>query len=289
MPMPQNNTQTLSERECSNPVGSFLGYSTGRCDFDGSELLIAMKCYFDGSEGTDPKGDTWLTLAGVAAPDKSWEYFDSTWNRMLRERYPIAPYIHMWQIISATDPFERVNGWSRNKVFELISDALEVIRTRENLLPFSCRVNLSARKRIMAEGRRVEDPPTLCARMVCAFSMQWQLDRKRLLEQVYLFFDRGEAFIKPLKDEWLAKRTPPWTLATDPGKRIWDLISNIQDADMELTPALQAADMVAWATSRDLANKLEPIYDLNEYVREIKIEHKAVIDEALLRKLYVVS
>ena len=55
-----------------------------------------MKCYFDGSEGQDSSGDTWITLAGFAAADKSWDGFETRWTKMLHGRYPLAPYIHMW-------------------------------------------------------------------------------------------------------------------------------------------------------------------------------------------------
>jgi len=260
-----------------------LADSTGH-DLDGSELLIAMKCYFDGSEGTDSKGDNWITLAGFAAIDKSWEGFERTWNKMLHGRYPIAPYVHMSEIISATDPFERVNGWTKDKVVSLVADAVELLRNRDTLHSFSCRVNLSARERIMHEGHTVSDPPTLCADMCHVLSRQWSLAKR--IESVYLYFDRGERFIKPLKDQWLAKRTPPGQLSIDPSKHAWDLIANIIDGDMEYYPALQAADMIAWATTRDLANKLGELYDLDEYMNDLNPEHHAIIDEALLRDKY---
>jgi len=266
---------------------SCLGISTGRCSFDGTELLIAMKCYFDGSEGTDVHGDTWMTLAGFAAPDKSWESFETTWAKMLRERYPIAPYIHMWQIVSGTDPFERPNGWTEAKVISLVSDALELLKNRISLHSFSCRVNLSARQRIIDEGHSVWEPEKLCAGMCHALFRKWSLTKK--LEAVYMFFDRGEQFIKPLKKQWLANRTPPGQVSIDPTKRVWDMIVNIIDDDMERNPPLQAADMIAWSTNRDLAGKLGELYDLDQYMRELVPDHHAVIDETLLREKYLLT
>jgi hypothetical protein len=264
---------------------SRLGYSTGRSDFDGSELFIAIKCYFDGSEGIDVHGDIWITLAGFAAPDKSWEGFDRTWDRMLHERYPIAPYIHMWQIVAGEDPFERVNGWTKDRVFSLVSDAVELLRNRQSLHSFSCRVNLTARQRLIKEGHKVFEPAALCADMCHALSRKWSLTKR--LESVYLFFDRGERFMQPLKDQWLTNRTPPNKIATDETKRVWDLIANIQEDDMERNPPLQAADIMAWATSRDLAKKLTALYDLDQYMNNLIVDHHAVIDETLLREKYL--
>jgi hypothetical protein len=251
-----------------------------------------MKCYFDGSEGKDLHGDTWVTLAGFAAPDKSWERFDDTWTKMLHRRYPMAPYVHMWQIISGTDPFERTNGWTKDKVVSLISDAVELLKTRESFLPFSCRVNLTARERIIAEGHVVYDPMRLCAEMCMALCLDTSfLDArfKKKIESVYIFFDRGEFFMKPFKAHWLANRTPPSELATDPDKRVWDIIKNVIDGDKEIYLGLQAADMVAWATTRDLANKLGELYDLDEYMKDLIPDHHAIMDEALLRDKYIIG
>ena len=278
---------TVSEdRLESTPSGphSRLGYSTGRNLFDGSELLIAMKCYFDGSEGQDTKGDTWVTLAGLAALDRSWAGFESAWGRMLHKRYPIAPYIHMSQIVSGDDPFERVNGWTKEKVLSLVSDAIDLIQSRDSIHSFSCRVNLSARERIMNEGHSVYDPERLCAEMCSAIVLDWSVKHK--LESVYMFFDRGERFMKQFKDQWLSNRTPLRQVASDPSKRVWDIIANIIDADKEREPALQAADMIAWATTRDLADKLAALYDLDEYMDKLNVEHHAIMDEKLLREKY---
>jgi hypothetical protein len=245
-----------------------------------------MKCYFDGSEGQDVQGDTWITLAGFAGTDKSWDGFERVWARMLLERYPIAPYVHMSQMIHGKDPFECVNGWTKDRVVSLASDAVELLKNRDSVHAFSCRVNLSARLRIIAEGHLVYEPERLCAEMCNALSLKWNLAK---LERVYIFFDRGERFMKPFKDKWLAERTPPCTIATDPTKRVWDLIANIIDDDMELTPGLQAADMMAWGTTRDLAEKLGELYDLDEYISNLNVEHHAVIGEALLREKYIIG
>ena len=71
-----------------------------------------MRCYFDGSEGAEDNGTKWLTLAGFMAPDGLWGAFQRKWEAMLRDRYPIAPYVHMCDLLSHNDPFERSAGWS---------------------------------------------------------------------------------------------------------------------------------------------------------------------------------
>lgn len=116
-----------------------------------------MKCYFDGSEGTDDSGGKWLTLAGYAAPDSFWGAFSRKWERMLTERYPIAPFIHMWQVVSGEDPFERRSGWDEENINRLILNAVDLMQQmdKRRFRCFVCSVDISARQRLLREGYEV--------------------------------------------------------------------------------------------------------------------------------------
>ena len=87
-----------------------------------------MRFYFDGSEGREDNDDRWLTLAGFAAGDTFWNVSYKQWNHMLHERYPIAPYVHMWELLQGKDPLERVNGWTDDRVLSLVHDAVDLLR-----------------------------------------------------------------------------------------------------------------------------------------------------------------
>ena|ERR1035438_3388832 len=115
-------------------------------------------------------------------------------------------------------------------------------------------------------------------------SLRWRF--RTNIEKVWFFFDRGELFMKPFKKQWLANRTPLGEISIDPSKRVWDLIENIEELDMHVTPPIQAADMVAWATTRDLADKLGELHDLDRYMRGLVPDDHAVIGEEILRRLY---
>ena len=62
----------------------------------------------DGSYGEDAAKSRWMTLGGVMATDAVWGSFDESWIRMLAERYPRAPYIHMNELVQGVDPFEKI-------------------------------------------------------------------------------------------------------------------------------------------------------------------------------------
>src|ERR1700683_3400594 len=127
---------------------------------------------------------------------------------MLMERYPIAPYIHMWQMASGTDPFERKAGWSKSKIENLVSDSVGVIKHYMDTYPgeirsFSCRVNVSSRDRMIAEGLLVQDPYEICGTMGPALSLKQLINRGRIIETAFFIFDRGERFMQPFKQLWL--------------------------------------------------------------------------------------
>lgn len=69
--------------------------------------LIVLRTFFDGSRGDNGEGSEWLTLAGYVSNDALWAEFDRAWTTMLRNHYPIAPYVHMTDLMTANDPFER--------------------------------------------------------------------------------------------------------------------------------------------------------------------------------------
>ena len=111
--------------------------------------LVTMRFYFDGSEGREDNDDRWLTLAGFAAGDTFWNVFYKQWNHMLHERYPIVPYCPYVGTAPGKDPFERVNGWTDDRVLSLVHDAVDLLRDMDQtaFCSFVCMINISACER----------------------------------------------------------------------------------------------------------------------------------------------
>jgi hypothetical protein len=221
-----------------------------------------MKIYYDGSNGEpDPQGDGWITLGGVAATDAVWADFDLKWNRMLRERYPMAPYIHMIELLDHNSPFDRVNGWTREKKRQLISDAIVVLSQmhKQEFRWFRCSLNTSAIERLFMQGKVVPSNPHLHIALFMLYLMvTGYADNVNIndREKIFVFYDRGEKFYPLVKKAWLEGRTMPGQ-PLNPSNP-WDFLENIAEVDQAYTPPpLQVADMVAWSHTRTLTTSEE--------------------------------
>src|ERR1700728_1401779 len=107
-----------------------------------------MNCYFDGSVGG--KSDEWLTLGGLAAPHGIWAAFRGDWIAMLQSRDPVAPYVHMTDVVTGQRPFRRDAGWTDAKKKQLVSDAIDVLGTipTTHLCAFACGIDHKAHTRL---------------------------------------------------------------------------------------------------------------------------------------------
>jgi hypothetical protein len=204
-----------------------------------------MNCYFDGSRGG--QSDKWLTLGGFIATDAVWAKFQKDWEQMLKSRYPVAPYIHMTDIVHGVDPFERKAGWTVSKVQELVRDAILVLGEldQSKICGFACSVDTSARDRIYAEGFDIPDASQICAEIGLGSLLNWYTDQHDI-GLAHLFYDQGEPFIGSIRSRWTeAERSP----VKHP---FWGRLANIQPVSMKTTSPIQAADILAWAFTRRL-------------------------------------
>jgi hypothetical protein len=246
-----------------------------------------MKAFYDGSIGEDENGDKWITLAGITGTDTVWAEFEARWKTMLEQRYPIAPYIHMIELLGDEDPFEPLVGWDVDNKRQLIQDAV-VLLSQMNKAGFRmawCSINESARLRAEIDGVRVPESSTLFCASNCvfltvgAYMLNVPFENQ---EPIYIFFDRGERFLGKFKQNWLKNRTRPGS-PKNISDNWWDCFADVQEVDQAYHFGLQAADMVAWAHSRALREKERPFSWLKEWL--VKVVPSSALDytESLIR------
>lgn len=249
-------------------------------------MFFVMKSFFDGSVGRDENGDEWVTLAGIAATDSAWAQFDERWTKMLANRYPVAPYIHMIELLSDNDPFEPIVGWEFCNKQALIQDAvvlLSQVNKQEFVMAWST-INESARLRHEAEGGDVHDSAYVQCAADCMFmtvGLYTSNVPDELQEPLYVFYDRGENFLGKFKDKYLRYRTRPG-MPKNPDN--WfDLFGDVQDVDLPYHSGLQAADMVAWAHSRSLSEKERPFSWLKKWLIDLVPSVRTEYPEPLIK------
>lgn len=243
-----------------------------------------MRCYFDGSEGRDDANSRWITLVGYMASDVSWRAFQPKWETMLRDRYPVAPWLHMWEVLAHEDPFERVNGWTDTKITDLVLSALNVLQEldKKGFRAFVYSVDVTARDRLITEGYKIPAAPTICAHSCLKAAFDWYFMSHKL-EAAYVFYDRDESFFGQVRQEWLKRADPRKRLVSGD---IWGLLANVEDVNMRDTPAVQAADLIAWGHNRELSDHERPWRYLAGMVRKIIPLSSWKLDESVMREKY---
>ena len=158
----------------------------------------------------------------------------------------------MTDLVTGNDPFERRNGWTEDKVDKLVSDAKEILKyiDRRHIFTAIFSIDMKACSRLRDQGHDIPDPSVICAEF-CLYHLLTRFYRAHDIELAYLFYDQDEPFIKSIRSRWRKHNDPKKLIV---GDSFWGRLANIQPVDMRDTPAIQVADMVAWAATRRILN-----------------------------------
>lgn len=200
--------------------------------------FMALKVYFDGSWAESVS----MTLAAIAADESVWGQFEDEWDTVLRDRGNPG-YTHMKEAMPLRGAF---SGWTEQKrdyLLDGLQAKLSAYATSERRFKvFTCTIDLAAHRR----HRRMNPvrPEYICTDQVFQKVLAWYRDFPDLiLAPMELHFDRSEKFKSRLYREW----NDPRNRAKEP---FWGMVRSIAESDMRKSPALQGADMVAWARNR---------------------------------------
>lgn len=200
---------------------------------------MALKAYFDGSKAEGKS----LTLGAVAADEHVWRGLETDWVALLKREG--ASYMHMREAMSREDEF---HGWHEDKRDWLVNALLTLVNIHQNesgerLRMFTSSVDLLAHAEISAK-HWLPSPARMCVRGILPKICEWYIKfPDPILDVIELYFDRGEAFMEHLDNDWKNaefRRQHP----------MWELISTIAPVSMKQTPRVQVADMVAWSRNR---------------------------------------
>lgn len=244
-----------------------------------------MKCFLDGSCAKWADGQSWLTLAGFVAGDSFWDRFNKEWKvEVLQKREPHAPYLHMRELYSVDGRFE---GFTKQRWNDLIFDAVNYLQTLPKLAfcAIVCTIDEQARGQLIGEGCTISDPHLICAECCIGTAFSWLFDNyPEGVEAAYIYFDQNENFMHDFRQRWLLERKGRRLLIT---KTFWGLIADVGALDMRHTPALQAADMLAWATTRRHSGVERAMRFLIDVIEKVVPLGRLTLDETELRGKYI--
>jgi hypothetical protein len=216
----------------------------------GSEVFIVMKSYCDGSGTSD--ASPFVVLAGIAAEESLWSGFERGWGEVLKARDPIAPYLHMREVVPGKGPFKDENGWDDDKRVNLVQDCLAYSSPldKREFCTFICTVDMRLYRRLKENGAKLPSVWRICDHFVPVGMFTWYLNefQSRRLPELNFEFDQNERFIGPFQQLVRKNQRKTWSGLYNH----WDVIKQISSANMRNTLPLQLADMIAWGYHRKM-------------------------------------
>lgn len=243
-----------------------------------------MRAYLDSSGKLE---GSYLTLAGFAANEDLWDQFEKKWDEILSSHRPPTPYIHMWELAHYEKEFDKVKGWNNRTGFELVMKCLGYMNRldKQKFRMFYCAVDLSAHRNLIGETYQIPSPVELCNKHCSEAVFNWYLAKHPgvvdPIRSIRYYFDQDEYFRAPFQEKWRSeakrsKRERSWNP--------WCSIAQVDTADMKSAPGIQAADMVAWGTNREMMQGGGPYSEMAWIVRQLVPWYSKIFDEDTMRR-----
>jgi hypothetical protein len=215
---------------------------------------MVLKAYFDGANKADLNLYDRVVLATVLGTSDQWDAFIADW-KMVLESHNKVPYLHTTDAVTLNGPFSKKNGWNDALVDNLILDCVRAVKRhiampslvpgefRPGLRVVTMTIYLEDYKR--AREKKPEMPNSvneICTSEMLGFVFRW--GRKIGAEWYHLYFDRSEDFyghVRDRKDNKKIRKDVP----------LLERVAVLVEAEMQLTPGLQLADLFAWCISHN--------------------------------------
>jgi hypothetical protein len=199
-------------------------------------VLVALKCYFDGSQ----KHGRRLTIAAIAGDEAAWRDLEHDWLAFLASQG--LSYMHMKEAIARKGEFQ---GWKKDKRDWFINGLITFFNINRDQHPgrlkaITSSVDLKAHAEF-AHIPGLPSPARMCVRGLAAKIFKWYSDfPDTILDVMDFYFDRDEPFLNQIDEDWKSpvyRARHPW----------FGMIRTMAQVDMRLTPGIQVADLFAWS------------------------------------------
>jgi len=198
---------------------------------------------FDGSGKDDDISSPLVTLAGFAAEDQAWDFFNFHWNGAL-EQHGIT-HLHMADLIGVREPYV---GWSEKDI-EFLMQKLSLVPSYIahdfKLQGARFSIDVTAHRKWAEISKSCSVSENLSIGAFYRLFQWYASSSKAILEPIVILYDRGEPYLNHMMQRWNRRsssigKEKPW----------WHLISSIAPVDSTKVCGVQAADMLAWSYNR---------------------------------------
>ena len=211
-----------------------------------------LKAYFDGS-GKNDLATKQLTLGGLVASHIIWTDFEKGWREVLKSHS--SNVFHTTDAMALRGDFK---SWTNSKVDGLIKDLLNMAASfwGRNMYVKTCTIDLDDYRKLKTRIPDLRTPEEICVNFCCGSGLPPDdANPNAEFQEVEFYFDVGEQFRKNIQRSWdrlRARKTPGWSAQ----------VKAIDTAVASETPALQAADLVAWiaAAQHRKIERAKPYY-----------------------------
>ena len=199
--------------------------------------------YFDESgkfQNTD-----FVCIAGYVSDDPGWESFTKLWGEMLR-RHGVSA-VHMKDLVALQGEYKDL-GWTHTEKDKLIDEAISLIKAKA-LAGFGVAVNTKYWRSMSPEARkRIGDPHMLCFQRIIKLVIK-NLTKAGITYPIAAIFDDSEEYgVRCYRMMSQLRREVP---------EVKERIGSISFADDQIYYPLQAADMIAYESAKELRQKAE--------------------------------
>lgn len=207
-------------------------------------MIGSFTLYFDESY-THPPEPAVYTVAGYLSTDVQWGKFRKEWRRILEAEG--LDHFHMVNFQACKPPFD---SWSKDKRIEFIS-ALHAVIHSWTLMSFATSADLQDFKTLTAEQQRAFISPHAFAAKNCMKAVGFWAAQNIINHPVIAYvFEEGQPHEKQLtrlveslmeEDRWFFR------------------MASVSFGKKKLLNPLQAADVVAYESTKEIARKVNPL------------------------------
>ncbi len=211
---------------------------------------VAVKAFYDASGNPRAGTDPCFVLAGYAASKLTFMEIEKRWRETVTGQYG-ATYLHMREAAVLRGEFSRTKGWDEDKVNRLVYEAAGLIKEfGVNLWAVAYGINLKEWKR-RRKHQGKETSYRAVHRECAAFCLG------KIINGLHGNIDNDvgklEVYHSQGDENLFADFRRLWVRADTKEKHEWARrVVSVLPLDMRITPGLQMADLLAWATRRTL-------------------------------------